>query len=208
MNLVTPTDQRPEPLFAQARALFDAANAVDPNLDEGRAKELLYAERMSDMLARYQPDAAEVVQLAVRAQHIERWKVPRSDYPMHREGYLAWRSGLYKYHARRAGEIMRQVGYGETAIAAVEAAVGKRGVKVNPDTQLVEDVAALVFIEHYMLPFAGSKPDYDEEKWLVIIRKTWKKMSEAARTFALSGRVRLPEPLIPLIQKAIATKET
>ena len=75
---------------------------------------------------------------------------------------------------------------------------------MNPDTQLLEDVIDLVFIEHYMLAFAGKHPEYDEEKWLDIIRKTWKKMSEPARQFALSGAIRLPEPLLPLIQKAIA----
>lgn len=189
--------------LSQALALIDAANAADPNLELGRPKELLYAERMSEMLQRFAPEAGELLQLAVRAQHIERWTVPRSDYPMTREGYLAWRTGLYKYHAARAGEIMRQVGYGETAITAVQKAIGKRGIKVNDDSQLVEDVAALVFMEHYMLPFAGSKPDYDEEKWLAIIRKTWQKMSEAARRFALSGAVSLPTPLLPLIRKAI-----
>ena len=43
-----------------------------------------------------------------------------------------------------------------------------------------------------------------EAKWLDIVRKTWKKMSEEARQFALSGKIRLPEPLLPLIQKAVS----
>ena len=42
------------------------------------------------------------------------------------------------------------------------------------------------------------------EKWLEIIRKTWKKMSPAAREFALAGKIKLPEPLKPLIVKAVA----
>ena len=42
---------------------FDAANAEDPNLDEGQPKELLYAERMSAMLERYAPDASEALRL-------------------------------------------------------------------------------------------------------------------------------------------------
>ncbi len=194
-------------LTERAFALFDAANAEDPNQEGGRPKELLYAERMSEMLGRFAPEANEVVQLAARAQHIRRWTVPRNSYPMTREGYLAWRTGLYKLQAQTAGDLMAQAGYDEATIAAVRAAVGKRGVKVNPDTQCIEDVASLVFIEHYMLPFAGTKPDYDEAKWLVIIRKTWKKMSEAAHSFALSGQLRLPEPLVPLIQKAITQEE-
>jgi len=189
--------------FNRAIALFDAANAEDPNQDEGQPKELLYGRRMSDMIARFAPQASEVAQLAVRAQHIQRWKVQRSSYPMNKEGYHAWRTGLYTFHADTAGELMRQAGYDDATIERVKKAVGKRGIKSNPETQLLEDIADLVFIEHYILAFAQSKPDYDEAKWLDIIRKTWQKMSKAAQAFALSGKIKLPEPLLPLITKAI-----
>ena len=189
--------------YARAIALFDAANAEDPNLDGGRPKELVYAERMSAMLARYQPDASEVVRLAVRAQHIQRWKTPRDAYPMDRTGYLQWRTGLYKFHAETAGRLLQEAGYDEALVARVQTAVGKKGLKVNAETQAVEDVADLVFIEHYMADFAAKKNDYNEEKWLGIIRKTWQKMSGPARDFALSGALQLPEPLVPLITKAI-----
>jgi len=190
--------------FSRAMALFDAANAQDPNQVEGQPKELLYAQRMSDMIARFAPEASEAAQLAVRAQHIQRWKVPRNTYPMTKEGYHAWRTGLYTFQADTAGELMRQAGYDEAMIGRVKKAVGKRGIKSNPETQLLEDIADLVFIEHYMLAFALSKPDYDEAKWLEIIRKTWNKMSKDARAFALSGKIALPEPLVPLITKAIS----
>ncbi|MFA7270083.1 MAG: DUF4202 domain-containing protein [Sterolibacterium sp.] len=194
--------------FDRAIALFDAANAADPNREQadGReiAKELLYAQRMSEMLARYAPDAAEAVRLAVRAQHIQRWKSPRGNYPQDRTGYLQWRTDLYKFHAETAGQLMQQAGYAPEMIERVKAAVGKKGIKVNPETQMLEDVADLVFIEHYMAAFAANKPDYSEEKWLAIIRKTWQKMSAPARAFVLAGNIRLPEPLVPLILKAVA----
>jgi hypothetical protein len=190
--------------FTQAIALFDAANAQDPNQDEGQPKELLYAHRMTEMIGRFAPNASEVAQLAVRAQHIRRWTVPRNTYPLGKPGYFAWRTGLYRFHAETAGELMRQAGYDETMIEAVKTAVGKQGLKTNPDTQLLEDVSCLVFIEHYMLGFAGQQADYSEEKWLGIIRKTWKKMSAAAHAFATSGGIRLPEALLPLILKAIS----
>jgi len=195
--------------YARAIALFDAANAEDPRLEmgpDGEAvpRELLYAQRMTDMIDRFAPDASEVARLAVRAQHIQRWKTPRDSYPMNRDGYLQWRAGLYRFHAETAGRLMQEAGYDDQTIDAVKAVVGKRGLKVNPDTQLFEDVGDLVFIEHYMLGFAGQKADYSEEKWLDIIGKTWKKMSPAARQFALSGAIKLPEPLVPLIQKAVA----
>jgi hypothetical protein len=195
--------------FARAIALFDAANAQDPRSDSGPdgepcPRELLYARRMTDMVERFAPQASEAVKLAVRAQHIERWRTPRESYPMDREGYLRWRTSLYTFHADTAARLMQQAGYDSDTIERVKKAIGKRGRKVNPETQLVEDVASLVFIEHYMLGFTGTKPDYSDEKWLDIIGKTWDKMSPQAHAFALSGELRLPEPVAPLIAKAVA----
>lgn len=199
--------------FERAIALFDAANAEDPRQETGPdgkvyPRELLYAQRMSEMLARYAPDAPEAVKLAVRAQHIQRWKTPRDSYPMDRNGYLQWRTGLYKFHADTAGRLMREAGYGDEMIERVQKAVGKKGMKVHAETQLLEDVTDLVFIEHYLLDFANQKPDYSEEKWLEILRKTWRKMSDDAHAYALSGKLRLPEPLLPLIQKAVAGSQS
>ena len=194
--------------YEKAVALIDAANSSDPNHEtdiDGKVwpKELLCSQRMTDMQQRYAPDADDVMKLAIRAQHIERWKSPRSDYPEGRQGYLKWRSDLYRFHADTTGRLMAEAGYHEDDIERMKMAVGKRKLKVNPDTQLLEDVIDLVFIEHYMLAFAAKHPEYDEEKWADIIRKTWKKMSERGQQFALSGSITLPGPLVPLIQKAI-----
>lgn len=190
--------------FSKAVALFDSANAEDPNLDEGQPKELVYAKRMTDMIGRFAPEANELAKLAVRAQHIQRWVVPRSQYPMNKEGYHAWRSGLYIFHAETAGALMQQAGYESELIEQVKAVVSKRGIKSNPDTQLMEDVAGLVFLESYMLGFAAQHPEYTDEKWLVIIRKTWRKMSMQAHDFATNGGIQLPNSLLPLIVKAIS----
>ncbi len=194
--------------YQQARELIDAANSADPNevSAEGRQwpKELLYSERMSDMLDRFNPQADDAMKLAIRAQHIERWKSPRNAYPMDRIGYLKWRKDLYKIQANRAAELLQQAGYGEEDIERVRNAVAKKNIKSNPDTQLLEDVTDLVFMEHYMLEFVGKHPDYSEEKWIDIIQKTWNKMSDDAHAFALSGAVRLPESLLPLIKKAVS----
>ena len=195
-------------VFDRAVALIDAANTEDPNEEtaDGKAwpKELLYSHRMSDMLQRYAHDADDAMRLAIRAQHIQRWKSRRDAYPMDRIGYLQWRKDLYKIQAQTAADLLVQAGYGEDVIDRVRNAVAKKAIKENPDTQLLEDVTDLVFIEHYMLAFAGKHPEYDEEKWLDIIRKTWKKMSGRAQQFALSGSIDLPEPLVPLIEKAVA----
>jgi Domain of unknown function (DUF4202) len=193
--------------FQSAITSIDQANAEDPNREtaDGKEhpKELLYSQRMTEMQERYIPDASEAVKLAVRAQHIQRWKIPRSSYPMDKQGYLQWRTGLYKFHADMAGEIMKKAGYDDEMIGRVRKIVGKKGLKVNPETQLMEDVVDLVFIEHYLTGFVALHPEYDEAKWIPIIRKTWQKMSSHAHEFALSGKIRLPEALVPLILKAV-----
>ena len=197
----------PQTLLDKAIALVDAANSEDPNqvMLDGRdwPKELLYSHRMSDMLQRFRPDADDAQQLAIRAQHVQRWKSPRDAYPMDRIGYLQWRKDLYKIQAETAVGLLEQAGYGEDVTDRVRAAVAKQRIKENPDTQLLEDVTDLVFLEHYLLEFAEKHPEYDEDKWLDILRKTWKKMSESAQQFALSGNIKLPESLVPLIQKAV-----
>jgi len=196
-------------LFDNAIAKYDEANSKDPNIEQDEngndaPKELLYSHRMVDMTNRYLPEADDVAKLSVAAQHIERWTSPRSDYPMNRKGYHLWRTRLYGYHAETATKILEEVGYDDETIQRVKLAIGKKNLKNNKDTQILEDVAALTFIEHYMMAMYNNFPQYDEEKWIDIIIRTWKKMSVDAQAFALSGNVKLPEALVPVIQKAIA----
>lgn len=195
--------------YNNAVELIDIANSEDPNNEvaDGKdvPKELLYSQRMSDMINQYLPAADDVAKLAVRAQHIQRWKSPRSDYPMNRKGYHLWRTNLYTFHSEKAGKLLEEAGYDDAFVARVKLAIAKKSLKKNPDTQIVEDVAALVFMEHYMLAFYQKfSTTYDEEKWIDIILRTWKKMSPQAHEFALSGKLKLPESLVPLIQKALA----
>ena len=192
----------------RALALIDEANSADPNRVEadGRdwPKEVLYSTRMTDMLRRYAPEADDAQQLAIRAQHVERWKSPRDAYPMDRIGYLKWRKDLYKMQGDTAARLVAAAGYGDDVVTRVGNAVAKRNLKTNPDTQLLEDVTDLTFLEHYLLEFAGKHPDYNEEKWIDIIRKTWNKMSPQAHAFVLAGRITLPESLAPLVLKAVS----
>lgn len=196
-------------LFTTATQIIDDTNRQDPNLETAKGKtwpkELLYSTRMVDMLTRFHPQADEAQKLAIRAQHIARWKSRRDAYPEGRIGYLQWRKDLYKYHANTAGDLLMQAGYGDEIITRVKDAVAKRRIKENPDTQLLEDIADLVFLEYYMQPFVDKHPEYSEEKWIGIVLKTWKKMSKEAQAFALSDSIELPKTLIPLIQKAVAT---
>ncbi len=195
--------------YDKALALIDTANSEDPNQvrADGKdwPKELLYSERMTDMLGRYNANADDAMKLAIRSQHIQRWKSPRNAYPMDRIGYLKWRKDLYKIQAENAAGLLREAGYDEETINRVRNAVAKKNIKGNADTQLLEDVTDLVFIEHYLLDFVAKHPDYSDEKWIEIIQKTWHKMSGNAHGFALSGAVRLPESLVPLINKAVSS---
>ncbi|WP_165726708.1 DUF4202 domain-containing protein [Pseudoalteromonas sp. SA25] len=194
-------------MFNKVITLIDEANNQDPNTEQHNRqsfpKESLYGLRMSEMLTRFKPDADALMQVAVRAQHIQRWKSPRSDFEMNKQGYHQWRSALYIFHASLAVELMKQAGFNDTDQNRVYNAVAKKDIKRNPDSQLVEDVASLVFIEHYMLGFASAKPDYNEEKWIGIIRRTWQKMSDEAHEFVLTGNITLPDPLVGLIHKAL-----
>lgn len=190
--------------FSRVFDLIDAANATDPNSEfdplsrSVQPKELLYARRMSDMLLRFAPDAAETACIAARAQHIQRWEIPRSEYLQTTQGYKQWRTRLYQHHADAVATLMQQVGYDAESIEQVKNSVGKRGIKVNAESQLIEDVASLVFLAHYLQDFHARHPEYDQQKWRDILQKTWKKMSPAGRRFA-QQEIALPPLLTPLL---------
>ena len=188
--------------FDAAMERIDAANAEDPNVEtdggKEQPKESLYSRRMSAALDRLAPDATETVRLAVRAQHIQRWKIPRAGYPKDRQGYRRWRTELGKFHAETAGGILREVGYDKAFVERVEALLRKERLKVDPECQLLEDVICLVFLEHYFEDFAAQ---HEEKKLLDIVRKTWKKMSERGHEAALG--LELPERSRGLVGKAL-----
>ncbi len=183
----------PTPQFTAAIAQIDAANAQDPH-----GKELLYSQRMSAWLDRIDPNASEALRLAARAQHIRRWTIPRSDYPMDRIGYLKWRTTLYKFHADEITNILRQVGYDEPTVARVASLVRKERIKTDPEAQSLEDVICLVFLENYFADFAAA---HDEEKVINILRKTWKKMSPRGQQLALT--LSIPQDAKRLLERAI-----
>jgi hypothetical protein len=173
--------------FRAAIARIDAAHAEDPSREvvDGREvpRELLYAERMTRWLERLAPEASEALRLAVRAQHLRRWSIPRDRYPMDRHGYLRWRTELAREHAESTGEILRAVGYDEETIRRVQALLRKQGLRTNEETQILEDAACLVFLEHDFAAFARKQ---EEAKLIEILRKTWLKMSPRAHTAALA----------------------
>lgn len=166
---------------------IDTANSADPNretwADAGHPKELLYGHRMSTWLSALRPDADAPLQIAARAQHICRWEHPRDSYPMDRKGYLAWRRGLYTFHAERVGSIMAKLGVDRETIERVSFLLHKKKLHDDPDTQALEDAACLVFLQFHIGEFAAKT---DHEKMVNIVRKTWGKMSDGGHEHALT----------------------
>jgi len=189
--------------FAQVIAAIDAANARDPtrvDVDGVSAPaELVYGRRMSETLARMAPEASEHIRIAARGQHVERWMTPRKSFPEGRIGYLQWRNELKGFHARRVGEIMAAAGYADDDIARVGALVRKERLKTDAEAQMLEDVACIVFLQHYLGDFMRKT---DEEKLAVILAKTWNKMSALGREHA--GRLQLPAAVPALLERGLA----
>jgi hypothetical protein len=189
--------------FHEAVARIDAANAADPNRTAVNGAqvphELHYARRMTEWLDRLEPAASEALRLAVRCQHLCRWMIPRADFPMTRAGYHQWRTTLGRFHADQAAEFLRAVGYDEPTVARVQSLVRKEGLKTDPETQALEDVACLVFLEDELADFAAR---HDGEKVVAILRKTWGKMSPRGREAAMA--LDLPPAARGLLTKALA----
>ncbi len=175
---------------------IDAANTQDPNLDDGQPVELLYGQRMSAELDRLFPDATDVLQIAARGQHVERWKLARSEYPEGRAGYLAWRKAQGVHHAEVVMAMMEQAGYAADEIEAAGRMLRKQGIKRDDEVQALEDVICFVFLKWYFAPFAEK---HSAEKIQSIVEKTARKMSAEGRARVLS-EFDLPEHLASAFQ--------
>ena len=142
-----------------------------------------YSQRLSAWVERLAPGASEELRLAARAQHICRWMIPRESYPAGRIGYLKWREELKHFHAQKAGEILRAVGYDDATISRVQDLIHKRNFPRNPDGVVLEDALCLLFLE---TQFAETTAKTGDEKMVGILQKTWRKMTPAAQQIALT----------------------
>lgn len=188
--------------LSQAFAAFDTYNANDPTREvfDGTPypKELLYAQRMTARLNDFQPDASDAVQLAARSQHIGRWEIPRTTYAMDKKGYLQWRNAEKSHHAKIADEILTRLGFDAATIEQVQFLLLKKELRTNVDTQLLEDVICLVFIEYYLEEFASR---HEDEKVVDILFKTMKKMSP--RGLQEAGKIPVSVRIQALIMLAV-----
>ncbi|MFS4466753.1 DUF4202 domain-containing protein [Maribacter sp. 2210JD10-5] len=193
-----PDSQKLEKAFQ----LFDEANSKDPNTEvfKGKSypKEVLYGLRMTETLNSFMPNASEALRLTARCQHICRWEIPRDRYEMNRAGYLKWRQELKKFHAEKASEILKTIGYETQIIEQVVFLLMKKQLKKSEETQTLEDVICLVFLKYYFEPFAEK---HDEGKIIAILQKTWRKMSEKGHGAAL--KLPFSEKSQALIKKAL-----
>jgi len=172
--------------LALALRRFDEANAEDPNSEEsdGKAwpKEQLYAKRLNAWVARLAPNPSEALVLAAHSQHLRRWHIPSETYPATKAGYLKWRTDLKKFHANESGAVLRECGYDEQTIAAVQALNLKTNFPADPESRVLEDALCLVFLEFQMDDLASKT---SEEKMINALQKSWEKMTETARQHAL-----------------------
>jgi len=172
--------------FEVALRRFDEENARDPNTEVlggvPQPRELVYARRLYDWVLKLAPNASQELLLAARSQHICRWTIPRNQYPMDRVGYLKWRNDLKQFHAKKSGEILRELGFAENIIARVQALNLKKDFPRDAEGRVLEDALCLVFLEHQ---FADLAARTDEDKIINAVQKTWKKMTPAAREHAL-----------------------
>jgi uncharacterized protein DUF4202 len=179
----TPTSER----FAAAVRRFDQENSRDPNhqLIDGQPVpgELAYSRWVTQWVLRLAPAASEALLLAARAAHLRRWTIARESYPATRAGYLRWRGDLKKFHAEEAAAILREVGYAEQTIGQVQGLISKSAFPREAESHTFEDALCLVFLEHQFAELAQKSPD---EKIINALRKTWQKMTPAARAIALT----------------------
>ncbi len=172
--------------FQAAIRRFDEENSRDPNTEsfDGAAhpRDWVYAQWLSAWVSRLCPTASEALRLAARCQHLCRWTIPRGSYPMTRAGYLKWREDLKKFHAQRAGEILREIGYDERLIERVQCLNLKKDFPRDPESRVLEDALCLVFLDHQLADLAAKT---SEDKVIVALQKSWQKMSPAGRAEAL-----------------------
>jgi hypothetical protein len=198
---VTPFSPRLKAVIAD----IDAANAQDPRQDSVagtlRPREVVYSERMSECLPQLYPEASEALRIAARAQHICRWQIPRQKYPLGREGYNAWRAACRDHHAALTSAIMRRHGYADDEIGQVVKIIRKEQLKRDPESQALENVVAVVFVQHYLDAFVAEHKDYDDTKLADILRKTLRKMDSTGHAAALA--LPLPAATVRLLDLAL-----
>lgn len=191
--------------FERAVAALCQANSEDPRRVEADGvsvpQEVAHANALVAWVRRLTDDPPDALVLAAYGQHIRRWQHPRSEYPEGRTGYLRWRTALYAFHAAECSRLLRESGVAEATVQRVAQLVAKKCPPGDADAQALEDGLCLVFLENEFADLAGRLGD---DRTVEVVRKTWRKMSPAARNAALGL------PLSPaerdIVERAIAPR--
>lgn len=147
-----------------------------------RPVEAVWCERVENWVQSLAPDAPAALRLAAAAQHLERWRWPRSGHPEGRAGYLRWRREVARSQADRARQICLDAGVPGTVADQVAALVRKEDLAADPRTRVLEDAACLAFLELDLDDFAERHEDSDVIR---ILARTWRKMSDDGRAAAM-----------------------
>ena len=167
------------------------------NRDDPKQYELPYSQWLTDWVKRLEPNPSEELLIVARGQHVGRWQIPRDSFPDDRKGYLAWREKLKSFHAEKVAGFMRAAGYPPESIAQAERIILKKNIR-DPEAQVIEDALCLVFLEKQFTDLRQKEP---EDKMIVILQKSWRKMGEKGRAEAL--KLSYPPEEKALINKAL-----
>ncbi|UZJ54532.1 hypothetical protein CBS101457_003852 [Exobasidium rhododendri] len=214
---------RQDPLYQakQAGSSKGGGEKVEPTDDEEVEKqdELEYADAVENWIVKLIASTADseeklldieggkdILRLAARCQHLERFKTPRSSYPEGKPSYLKWRRDLYKIQANRAMQLLEQAGVSSQERENVGIWVSKTDLKPGKEggiwgTQLLEDAAVLVFLQDQLMQFATQHSTYTRDKFVDILRKTWRKLSSNGKETAKG--LDMPEGLKGIVAEAI-----
>ena len=107
------------------------------------------------------------------------------------------RKAVQRHQGERAQTLLLQAGIPSEISARVGTLVAKAASKGDLEAQALEDAACLTFLATELGDFATQHPDYTREKFIDIIRKTWRKMSPDGHRLALTI------PLAPALKELV-----
>lgn len=172
----------------QIFAAIDHANGDDPNSLPAGPRAFVQGRLATKWLAALAPDASPALQIATRAHHLRRWEIARGDYAKGRAGYLQWRRDNKSHQADAAATILDGAGWPADTTMRVGQLLRRTQLRTDSETQVLEDVACLVFLE---TQFAAMVERTEHDQMVTIVAKTLRKMSaagiEAAGTLSLTA---------------------
>lgn len=167
--------------IATALSAIDAANAEDPNVFDGLPLALVQGRLATKWLSRLDPDATPELQVTVRAHHLRRWEVDRSEFETGRAGYLRWRRENKRHQADSLAAILAELDWPESTIQRTRDLLARTALRSDSETQTLEDAACLVFLE---TQFEELTTRIDHDRLVTIVQKTLAKMSPVAISLA------------------------